>query len=177
MRPIYLLTAVYCCCLVQNSQCAHFDLPCQPPATGHIFPTHAAHALLLCLHNPHTSATNRSHPPPFPKTPTPIHPAPPPPRHLTLRLSFMLRATAACSVVKGLVVPRSSDTVVAAALGAAAGAAALAAAGAAAAGAAAAGAAPPLAARSTSLAVIRPLGPVPPTVARSTRRSFASCFA
>jgi hypothetical protein len=31
--------------------------------------------------------------------------------------------------------------------------------------------------RSTSLAVIRPLGPVPATVARSTRRSFASCLA
>ena len=94
----------------------------------------------------------------------------------------MLRATAACSVVKGLVVPLSSDTVVPAALAGAAGAAA-AGAGAAAAGAgaeaagAAAGAAPPLAARSTSDAVMRPLGPEPATVARSTRRSLASCLA
>jgi hypothetical protein len=31
--------------------------------------------------------------------------------------------------------------------------------------------------RSTSLAVMRPLGPVPATDARSTRRSFASCLA
>jgi hypothetical protein len=58
----------------------------------------------------------------------------------TFRLSFMFLATAICMPVKGLVVPRSSDTVVDLA-GAAAGAGAAAAlAGAAAAGAAAAGA-------------------------------------
>ncbi len=60
----------------------------------------------------------------------------------TFRLSFMFLVTAICMLVKGLVVPRSSDTVVPLAAAAAAGAAAaLAGAAAAATGAAAAGAA------------------------------------
>mmetsp|Transcript_15107 Transcript_15107/g.32745 ORF Transcript_15107/g.32745 Transcript_15107/m.32745 type:complete len:286 (-) Transcript_15107:106-963(-) len=94
----------------------------------------------------------------------------------------MFLLTAICRPVKGLVVPRSSETVVdlAGAAGAvlaagAAGAAAALAAGAAATGAGAAGALP--AARSTSEAVILPLGPVPPMRDRSTFRSLASCLA
>lgn len=84
----------------------------------------------------------------------------------------MLRTTADWRLVKGLVVPRSSDTVVALA-GAAAGTA-FTGAEAAVTGAgvdtgANTGAAPlPAARASTSAAVMRPLGPVPTTVARST---------
>ncbi|GIL64716.1 hypothetical protein Vafri_18601 [Volvox africanus] len=96
----------------------------------------------------------------------------------TLRLSFMLRATAACRVVNGLVVPRSSETVVpfagaagaAGLAGAGAGAGAAACDGAGAAIGAAGATALPAARASTSAAVMRPFGPVPAIVARSTCR-------
>ena len=106
----------------------------------------------------------------------------------TLRDSCMFLATDFSMAENGVVVPRSSATVVPAASAAAtaAGAAAaggtgdgatapLAGAGAAPLAAGAAGARP--AARSTSDAVMRPFGPLPPTTLRSTLCFFASCLA
>ena len=95
--------------------------------------------------------------------------------------SIMFLETAFSRPLKGAVVPASSETVVPAAWAAAATA------GGAVAGAetdatAATGALAPFegtppATRSTSVAVMRPSGPVPPTLDRSTFIFFASCFA
>ena len=95
----------------------------------------------------------------------------------------MFFATLFSMLLNGTVVPRSSATVVPAASAAATAAGAAAGAvtgeGAAAGGAApfelAGGATP--AARSTSPAVMRPFGPVPPMVFRSTLSFLATCFA